>query len=215
MADSMSVAKPHRGASPRARLGRRLGLRAGDALLVVDVQRDFLPGGRLAVPGGEQTLAPLNAYIAAFEARGLPIVMTRDWHPANHCSFTSAGGRWPPHCVEGSPGAEFPDALHIAPSARIISKGSDPYAEAYSGFSGTQLSTLLRDLEVRRVFIGGLATDYCVRATVLDARTHGFDVVVLSDAIKGVNTAPGEETHAIAEMLAHGATLFQSSDPPG
>lgn len=197
-----------RPARPRPSLHKQLGLRAGDALVVVDVQRDFLPGGSLAVPGGNEVVAPLNAYIAAFEAKGLPIFMTRDWHPANHCSFHQAGGPWPAHCVRDTPGAQWAEGLNVVPSARIISKATEPAAEAYSGFSGTSLLTLLRELQVRRLFVGGLATDYCVHATVLDARSRGFDVVVLADAIRGVNAHPGDETRAIREMLETGATLF-------
>jgi len=197
-----------RPARPRPNLHKQLGLRAGDALVIVDVQRDFLPGGSLAVPGGNEVVAPLNAYIAAFEAKQLPIFMTRDWHPANHCSFTEAGGPWPAHCVRDTPGAQWAEGLNVVPSARIISKATEPAAEAYSGFSGTSLLTLLRELQVRRLFVGGLATDYCVHATVLDARSRGFEVVVLADAIRGVNAHPGDETRAIREMLETGATLF-------
>jgi nicotinamidase/pyrazinamidase len=192
----------------KPRLHKQLGLRAGDALLVVDVQRDFLPGGSLAVPAGDEVVAPLDAYIATFEDRHLPIFMTRDWHPADHCSFKSEGGPWPPHCVQGTAGAQWAQGLNVVSSARIITKATDPAVEAYSGFSGTSLLTLLRDLDVRRLFVGGLATDYCVHATVLDARAHGFDVVVLADAIRGVNAHPGDETRAIREMLANGASLF-------
>jgi nicotinamidase/pyrazinamidase len=160
------------------------------------------------VPGGDEIVAPLNAYIAAFEARHLPIFVTRDWHPADHCSFKRGGGPWPPHCVQDTPGAQWAEGLNVVSSARIISKATDTAVEAYSGFSGTSLLTLLRDLGVRRLFVGGLATDYCVHATVLDARSRGFDVVVLADAIRGVNAQPADETRAIREMLANGATLF-------
>ena len=198
-----------RSAQARPNLHKQLGLRPGDALLVIDVQRDFLPGGSLPVPGADEIVAPLNAYIAAFQARHLPIFITRDWHPANHCSFREAGGRWPPHCVQGTPGAEWAEGLNVVPDARIISKATDPATEAYSGLSATSLLTLLRELDVRRVFVGGLATDYCVHATVLDARSHGFEVIVLADAIRGVNAEPGDETRAIREMLANGATLLQ------
>lgn len=197
-----------RSAQMRPKLHTQLGMRAGDALLVVDLQRDFLPGGSLAVPGGDEVVAPINAYIAAFEALHLPIFMTRDWHPADHCSFKNAGGPWPPHCVRDTAGAQWADGLNVVSDARIISKATDAAAEAYSAFSGTSLLTLLRQLDVRRLFVGGLATDYCVHASVLDARSHGFDVVVLADAVRGVNAEPGDETRAIREMLANGATLF-------
>jgi nicotinamidase/pyrazinamidase len=201
--------------APRQRdhLGKRLGLAPGDALLVVDAQRDFMPGGSLAVPDGDAIVTPLNAYIRAFAARQLPIFFTRDWHPPDHCSFRELGGRWPSHCVAGTPGASWADGLTIVPGARIISKATNRSVEAYSAFAGTALLVLLRDLRVRRLFVGGLATDYCVHDTVLDARTHGFDVVVLADAIRAVNAQPGDETHAISDIIDHGATLFQISQP--
>lgn len=197
-----------RTADAAAKLHDRFGLRAGDALLIVDMQKDFLPGGALGVPEGDQVIAPLNDYIDAFESRQLPIFMTRDWHPPDHCSFEAAGGPWPPHCVRETPGAEWAEGLKIASSARIVSKATERETEAYSGFMGTELATLLRDQGVRRVFVGGLATDYCVRASVLDARSHGFEVIVLADAIRGVNVQPGADARAIEEMLASGATLF-------
>lgn len=209
----------HRAVEQRARhrasLSKRLGLREGDALIVIDIQRDFLPGGSLAVSAGDKVLAPINAYVAAFDAHDLPIFLTRDWHPENHCSFRNARGRWPPHCVQGTPGADWPSELRIPAHARIVSKGTDARVEAYSGFSGTSLLTILQELGVRRLFIGGLATDYCVHDTVMDARLHGFDVVVLADAIRGVNAEPGDETRSIREMLSRGATLFQPSTKRG
>lgn len=192
----------------RPPLHTQLGLRAGDALLVADVQQDFLPGGALAVPTGDEVIAPLNAYLSAFSALDLPIFMTRDLHPADHCSFKSAGGPWPPHCVRDTAGAQWAPGLTVVASAHIVSKATDPQIEAYSCFSGTSLLAVLRQLAVRRIFIGGLATDYCVHASVLDARSHGFDVVVLADAIRGINAQPGDETRALREMLANGATLF-------
>jgi nicotinamidase-related amidase len=192
---------------------RKLGLRAGDALIVVDVQRDFLPGGSLAVAAGNQVISRLNAYTAAFEARHLPIFLTRDWHPKNHCSFRSEGGHWPAHGVQGTPGADWPDELTVSPSSHVISKGMRKDVEAYSAFSGTALLQSLHDLQVRRVFVGGLATDYCVRDTVMDARLHGFEVVVLADAVCGVNAAPGDETRAIREMIESGATLLRGAPP--
>ena len=199
----------------RAALGKRLGLRGDDALIVVDVQRDFLPGGSLAIPAGDDVVVPLSAYIAAFDAHNLPIFLTRDWHPENHCSFRNAGGRWPPHCVQGTPGAQWPAELKIPVHARIVSKGTDVSIDAYSGFTGTSLLTILQELGVRRLFIGGLATDYCVHDTVMDARQHGFEVVVLADAIRGVNAEPGDATRSIREMLSRGATLFQPSATRG
>jgi nicotinamidase-related amidase len=196
-------------------LGGQLGLRPGDALLVIDVQRDFLPGGSLQVPDGDQVVPVLNAYMSAFAARHLPIFLTRDWHPEGHCSFRSAGGRWPVHCVQGTPGADWPAELQVPRDAHVVSKATDEHADALSGFSGTVLATLLRDRDVRRVFVGGLATDYCVHDTVLDALSQGFNVAVLGDAIRGVNLQPGDETRAIREMIERGASLLERPDVPG
>ena len=193
-------------------LGRLLKLRHGDALIVVDVQRDFLPGGSLAVPEGDAVIAPLNDYIRAFESRDLPVIFTRDWHPIDHCSFSSAGGSWPPHCVQETPGAAWAKHLDVTADDYIVSKGMDPRAEAYSGFSGTKLLSLLRELNVHRVFVGGLATDYCVRATVCDALIQGFDVVVLADAIRAVNVQSGDDARAASECKRAGPSSFSRRD---
>jgi nicotinamidase/pyrazinamidase len=195
---------------PTTRFADTLDMRPGDALIVVDVQRDFLPGGALGVEHGDQVIDRLNGYMDAFAARGLPIVLTRDWHPADHCSFLAAGGRWPSHCVQDSPGAGWPDGLRIPSTAHIISKGTQTDAEAYSGFSGTTLLALLRELKVKRVFVGGLATDYCVHATVIDARANAFEVVVLTDAVRAVNAQAGDDERALREMIDHGARLATS-----
>jgi len=180
-------------------------LTAGDALIVVDVQNDFLPGGSLAVPQGDEVIAVLNRYIAAFHARELPIFATRDWHPPDHCSFQQQGGPWPPHCIADTPGAAFPAALEFPPDAHIISKATTLTKDAYSGFEGTRLNELLQVAGIRRVFVGGLATDYCVRATVLDGLKQGFKVTVLMDAIKGVDIKPEDSANAIKEMERTGA----------
>ncbi len=187
-------------------------LQDGDALLIVDVQNDFLPGGKLAVPEGDAVIAPLNAWIERVERRGLPIIATRDWHPADHCSFQARGGPWPVHCVAGTPGAEFAPTLRLPKNAWIISKATSPDQEAYSGFQGTDLATRLREAGVRRLFIGGLATDYCVLNTVKDALQEGFTVFLLQDAIRAVNVKPGDGERAIAEMLAAGAVPVTLAD---
>ena len=205
----MNAAQESRTTGRRRSLGKALDLQRHDALVLVDIQQDYMSGGALPVPDAEAILSRVNAYVAAFAMRHLPIFLTRDWHPENHCSFRTKGGPWPPHCVAGSPGAKWADGLNVVPGARIISKGSDADTEAYSGFSGTPLLVLLRDLGVRRIFVAGLATDYCVRATVMDARAQGFKVVVLADAIRGVDAEPGDVTRAIADMVASGATLLQ------
>ncbi len=180
---------------------------SGDALIVVDVQNDFLPGGALAVPRGEEVIAPLNGYLEQFGERHLPIFLTRDWHPRGHCSFREQGGPWPPHCMAGTRGAEFAPALHVPAGAQVVSKATRPEADAYSAFQGTDLAAQLRRLGVRRVLIGGLATDYCVRATVLDALAAGFRAVVLTDAVRAVELKPGDAEAALADMRAHGAQI--------
>lgn len=185
--------------------------RRGDALLVVDPQQDFLPGGALPVPRGERVLAPLNRCIEAFTRRALPVYVTRDWHPPNHCSFQGQGGPWPSHCVARSPGAAFPSQLRLPETVGLVSKGSSPQREAYSAFAGTDLLPRLRNSGVRRLFVGGLATDYCVLRTVLDALAQGFAVVVLRDAVAAVNVRPGDGEQAVEEMVRAGAVLSDSA----
>ena len=177
----------------------------GDALLIVDVQNDFLPGGSLAVAGGDEVIPPLNEYARRFRAAGLPVAATRDWHPADHRSFAAAGGPWPPHCIAGTDGARLAAALELPADAAIVSKATTPERDAYSGFDGTGLAAELRRLGVDRVFVGGLATDYCVLDTVRDALREGFAAVLLTDAVRAVDVQPGDGDRAIAEMLALGA----------
>jgi nicotinamidase/pyrazinamidase len=181
--------------------------RPGDGLVVVDVQFDFLPGGALGVARGERVIAPLNACLAAFAAHRLPVFATRDWHPAEHCSFHAQGGPWPPHCVAGTQGAAFPPELKLPRDAAIVSKATTADRDAYSGFAGTDLESRLRAAGVKRLVVGGLATDYCVLQTVLDARRLGFDVIVLREAIAAVDLQPGDGERALAQMQAAGATL--------
>jgi nicotinamidase/pyrazinamidase len=181
------------------------------ALLVVDVQRDFCPGGALGVEGGDEVVPGLNRVIDAFEESGLPIFFTRDWHPPDHISFQSRGGNWPPHCVQGAPGAEFHPGLRIPSSAAIISKGTKSESEAYSGFEGTNLDGRLRGLGVDEIFLGGLTTDYCVRESTLDALKAGFAVNVLEDCIRAVNARQGDGSRAIAGMKKAGAKFTTSS----
>jgi nicotinamidase/pyrazinamidase len=181
-----------------------------DALIVVDVQRDFLPGGALAVGRGDEVVAPLNEAARAFERAGRPIFASRDWHPANHCSFKARGGPWPPHCVAGTAGAEFAGALVLPASAIVVSKATTADADAYSAFAGTDLAAQLRARGVSRVVVGGLATDYCVLNTVLDARAQGFDVLVMTDAVRAVEVAPGDGGRALARMEQAGARLALS-----
>ena len=183
----------------------RVGITKSSALIIVDVQNDFLPGGALPVPNGDQVIVPLNNYIRVFRERNLPIIATRDWHPENHISFKNRGGPWPPHCIKNTWGAEFPKELTLPSDVIIISKAFREDEEAYSGFQGTNLDNVLKELGVDRLFIGGLATDYCVKATVLDALRLGYQVMLLLDAIRGVDVNPGDSEKAIREMISSGA----------
>jgi len=181
----------------------------GDALVIVDLQNDFLPDGALAVPRGDEVVPTLNAAIAIFEQRKLPLIASRDWHPPNHCSFRAQGGPWPPHCVAGTSGARFAPDLRLPSTAILISKDVTPEADTYSAFGRTDLDTRLREAGVTRLFVGGLATDYCVRNTVLDARRAGYAVVLLLDGIRAVDVHPGDGDRAIADMLQAGAVAVE------
>lgn len=178
----------------------------------MDVQRDFCPGGALAVKDGEEVVSGLNRIIEAFERRKLPIFFTRDWHPADHISFRSRGGTWPPHCVQETPGAEFQPGLRIPKHAIIISKGGFSDAEAYSGFQGTDLEQRLRKLGVDEIYLGGLTTDYCVRESALDARKAGYSVTIVKDCIKAVEARAGDGDRALADMRRAGAKISKSSE---
>ena len=183
----------------------------GDVLLVTDIQNDFLPGGSLAVAGGDEVVPVLNRYIGAFVAQGLPVFATRDWHPEGHCSFYAQGGPWPVHCVVGTPGAGFATTLKLPPDTTVISKATLQDQEAYSSFHGTDLDSRLRAAGIRRLFLGGLTTDYCVLNTVRDARQLGYDVLVLADAIRAVNVLPGDGQRAEEEMASLGARFITLS----
>lgn len=181
------------------------GLRPGDALIVVDVQNDFLPGGTLAVTQGEAVIAALQRYLDLFVDASAPIFATRDWHPPNHCSFHAQGGPWPAHCIAGSRGAEFPSSLHLPSSAIVMSKGTDPASDAYSGFQGTSLHADLQTAGITRLFVGGLATDYCVLQTVEEALRLGYAVYLLVDAVRAVNVRPEDGRRAVESMVSAGA----------
>jgi nicotinamidase/pyrazinamidase len=184
----------------------KLDLQPGDVLVVTDVQNDFLPGGALGVPRGDEVVEVLNGYIRRFAARGLPVIATRDWHPSDHCSFAPQGGPWPVHCIAGTEGAAFAPGLQLPPGTTIISKATHRDREAYSAFAGTPLDAELRVRGARRLFIGGLATDYCVLNTVADARALGYAVVLLTDASRAVDVKPGDGERAVVEMERLGAT---------
>jgi nicotinamidase/pyrazinamidase len=188
-----------------------------DALVVVDLQNDFCPGGALAVRDGDAIVPVVNRYLDRFGEAGAPVFLTRDWHPAVTAHFQAYGGVWPPHCVQGTPGAAFHPGLAPPAEAVIVSKGMDPEQDAYSAFqaeapSGRRLPTILKERGIRRLYVGGLATDYCVRATVLDALRDGFEVVVLTDAIGAVDLAPGDGARAIHEIRGAGGRLATLSE---
>lgn len=188
-----------------------------EALVMVDMQRDFCPGGALAVPTGDAIVPIVNRYLQRFAAARAPVFLTRDWHPPVTRHFQAHGGIWPPHCVQGTRGAEFHPALASPTGTVVVSKGMDPDQDAYSGFqaeddAGRPLPAVLAERGVRRLYVGGLATDYCVRATVLDAVREGFEVVVLGDAIGAVDLQPGDGTRALEDMRAVGARLATLSE---
>jgi nicotinamidase/pyrazinamidase len=180
------------------------------ALIVVDVQNDFCPGGSLAVAHGDEVVSPLNKLMKEFLDRREPVFKTRDWHPAQTKHFADYGGTWPVHCVQNTRGAEFHPDLLDDPRVTVISKGVDESADGYSGFDGTQLAQTLRDAGVEEVWVGGLATDYCVKHTVLDAVREGFKVKALGDAMRPVNVNPDDGRKAIEEMSAAGAEIVGS-----
>ncbi len=185
------------------------------ALLVVDVQNDFCPGGALGVPDGDAIIPRVNRTIELFARRGLPVLATRDWHPKVTRHFKEFGGAWPAHCVQGTKGARFHPGLKLPRDAVVLSKGMDPEQDSYSGFqaqnpAGRDLESVIHDLGVDELFVCGLATDYCVRATALDAIHRGLRVRVLADAIQGVDVKPGDSEAAIREMRAAGVPFVES-----
>jgi nicotinamidase/pyrazinamidase len=187
------------------------------ALIVVDVQNDFCPGGALGVQNGDEIVPILNRYIDKFRTAGLPVIATRDWHPQKTSHFKSYGGIWPVHCVQATPGAAFHADLRLGKDVIVISKGTAADEDAYSAFQaksdrGRSLAEMLRGLGVRRIFVGGLATDYCVKQTALDALAQGYEVVVLRDAIRGVNLNADDSEKALGDMRAAGAAMLPSID---
>jgi nicotinamidase/pyrazinamidase len=185
--------------SPASRLG------PGSALLLVDVQVDFCPGGALPVPSGDGVVPVLNRWLAAARARGVPVYVSRDWHPPGHPSFAEAGGPWPAHCVQDSPGAAWHPDLELPPDAVPVSKGARFDRDQLSAFDATGLGERLVRDGVKVLWIGGLAGDVCVRATALDALAAGFEVHVLEAGVRSVDPEAGAA--ALAEMRAAGATI--------
>ena len=175
-----------------------------EALIIVDMQKDFMPGGALPVPDGDRIIPKVEEYIKKFKKRGALIIATRDWHPPNHISFREQGGPWPKHCIQNTEGAEF--VVKLPEDAIIISKADKPDKEAYSGFEGTNLAEILKERGIKKVYICGVATEYCVKATALDAIKHGFEVYILKDAIKGIN--PEDEKKALKELEEKGAKII-------
>jgi nicotinamidase/pyrazinamidase len=186
-------------------------LTRADGLIIVDVQNDFLPGGALPIRRGDDVIGPTNRLIALYREQGLPVYASRDWHPPDHCSFKAQGGPWPPHCVAHTHGAAFPEALHLPADAAIISKAATRGSDAYSAFRETTLADQLHALGIERIAVCGLATDYCVLNTVTDALALGFRVIVVLDATRAVNAAPGDGERAIRQMAERGAVLVKSA----
>ena len=174
-----------------------------EALIAVDVQNDFCPGGALAVRDGDAVIDPVNRLAEQADY----VVATRDWHPPDHASFVAEGGPWPVHCVRDTPGAQLHAALHTDRIEDIVDAGRTRDAEGYSGFEDTNLEALLRAHDVDTVHVAGLALDYCVKATALDAKRAGFDVIVHLDATRPVEVAPGDGDRAVAELRDAGVTV--------
>ncbi len=195
-------------------LNKTYSLTSSDALLITDIQNDFLPGGALPVPEGEEIIPVLNEYARVFANAKAFVFASRDWHPANHCSFKQQGGPWPPHCVQDTKGADFSSKLKLPKNAVVVFKATDPMRESYSVFDGSTFAKELKERKIQRLFVGGLATDYCVLNTVLDARKLGYQTVVLMDATRGINTAPGDVDKAVESMVKCGALQATTADFP-
>jgi nicotinamidase/pyrazinamidase len=182
------------------------------ALVVVDIQNDFCPDGALAVAEGDQVVEPTNHLIGQFRRRGGLVIYTRDWHPENHCSFKPFGGPWPAHCVQYTLGAQFHRDLDVPDDAVILNKAWMPDSEDFSGKLSSELFPRLTQAGVRRIVVAGLTTEYCIKATVHDARAEGFEVIVITDAIRAVNVRPGDGQRALDDMRARGAALLTSAE---
>jgi nicotinamidase/pyrazinamidase len=179
-----------------------------DALIVVDVQNDFLPGGALGVPGGDRVIEPINRIMPLFDY----VVATRDWHPEEHPHFSDYGGPWPYHCLQETPGAEFGPGLRVDEFDEVLSKGTHVSSHGYDAFESGDLAERLRARGVHRVFVCGLATDYCVKATALAGVEAGFETILLTDAIAAVNVNPTDERTALDEMSAQGVRFAKTTE---
>ena len=180
----------------------------GDTLIVVDVQNDFLPGGALPVAEGNRIFEPLKKIMPLFEH----VVATRDWHPREHPHFKDHGGPWPYHCIQNTPGADFAPQMNLAFVNEILSKGTVAPWHGYSAFENSDLAERLRSRGVQRVFVGGLATDYCVKETALESARSGFKTIVVTDAIAAVNVKPDDEADALKEMEKAGVRFATSAE---
>ena len=194
-------------------------LQVGDALLLVDPQNDFCPGGSLPVADGDAVMPVLNTWAAAAERAGVPIFVSRDWHPVHTTHFKDSGGVWPPHCVMGTRGAEFHPDFRLPPAAVVVSKGMGEAEDAYSAFQardtdGVLLGTLLQQRGVRHLYVMGLATDYCVKASALDGLSGAFKVTLVRDGVRAVNLQPRDGDQAFDEMRAAGADEYPAEVPP-
>jgi nicotinamidase/pyrazinamidase len=181
-------------------------------ILIVDMQIDFCPGGSLAVAEGDTIIPLINRYIELFRTGGVPVIASRDWHPPVSDHFSQYGGLWPPHCIQGSAGAGFPPALRLPDDVTVVSKGSDPHRDDYSAMqatlaSGLSLTEQLKKTGLTHLYLCGLATDYCVKWSALDALQEGFEVTVLMDAVKGVELSPGDSLRALEEIVGAGGEL--------
>ncbi len=200
-----------------SKIKQPLSVSQGDLLLVVDVQNDFLPGGALGVKQGNEIIGPVNRAVQTFIKNRLPVVYSRDWHPPDHSSFQEYGGTWPPHCVRDTKGAAFAAEMMMPEVPLIFSKGIHAETEQYSAFDaldadGKPLRQMLGELGIKRVFVGGLATDYCVLNSVIDLLKAGYAVFVLTDACRAVNVAPGDGERSLEKMIAEGAQLMTTED---
>jgi len=179
-------------------------------LIVVDMQEDFMDGGPLGIPGARDLIEPINRVVSLFDKKGLAIFFTRDWHPSNHCSFKDYGGKWPVHCVSDTKGASFASGLLLPQRYQVISKATDAAEDAYSGFKGTDLGKLISNMDVKKVFLVGVATEYCVFETALDAIGLGLETFIIGDCISGVEEGKAQEAlHSLEEA---GAFIIKSSD---
>lgn len=195
-------------------------MKRNSALLIIDVQNDFCPGGSLAVPEGDRVVPVINRCIDIFSAGKIPVFASRDWHPEKTSHFSQFGGPWPPHCVQGTAGARFHPDLLLPERTIIVSKGMDPDRDDYSAFNatdstGTGLGQLLDELGVEHLYVAGLATDYCVRESVMEALRLGFGVTLIGDAVRGVDLSPGDSDRAVDDMVAAGAIVAASETLSG